>query len=127
MSMKPQVQLKSKLFVPRGSSLLTALQCFGELVASQFHHQNSLTNQNEMTNISEYVGFHGLIRIREGDHHCDEVQQKAHYIKSKESQETEHAQAHTCPWNNNILFYFSPFGRKTWKILKLQAKLSFNF
>ena len=86
--MKPQVQLKSKHFVPWGSFLLTAFQCFGELVASQFHHQNSLTNQNEMTYISEYVGFHGLIRIREGDHHCNEVQQKAHYVKPKESQET---------------------------------------
>lgn len=58
----------------------TSFQCCREFVASQLHHQNSLTNQNQMRNIGECEG-------RKGDHHRNEVQQKTHYIKPKESQE----------------------------------------
>lgn len=79
-------------------------------------------------------GFHGLIRIREGDHHCKEVQQKAHYIKSKESQEIQYADAHTCPWksnsnnnmNNNIVLHFFTIWKST-KFENSSKALSFNF
>lgn len=85
-----------------------------------------------MTNARERVGFHGLIRIRERDHHCNEFQQKVHYIKSTESQEIEYVQVHTCPWkkkkNDNKLYStFHHLEGKTYKVLKLQAKLAFTF
>lgn len=74
------VPLKPDVAAWWGSFLLMAPPCFREFVASRIQHQNSLTSQNEMTNISEYLGFHGLIRIRKGYRHYKVVQQKASYI-----------------------------------------------
>lgn len=84
-----------------------------------------------MANARECVGFHGLIRIRERDHHCNEFQQKVHYVKSTESQEIECIQVHTCPWkkkNDNKLYStFHHWEGKPYKNVKLQANLAFAF